>query len=124
MPRTILLVEDDQLCASFLRVVLRSVPECDVQVVYSGLDALRVLEKQTFDLLVTDLHLPLMNGDRLIEQLRAHDQYAKLPILVISGDGEKNTDVRLRNLGANAYIAKPYSPDDVRRTVKELFHEA
>jgi DNA-binding response OmpR family regulator len=124
MSRTILLVEDDQLCASFLKVVLRSVPECDVKVVATAFEALQTLEQNPVHLLVTDLHLPSLDGFQLIEHVRSQGQFAKLPILVISGDGQKDTDTRVRNLGANNYIAKPYSPADVRRAVKELFDEA
>jgi len=70
--------------------------------------------------LVTDLHLPLMDGFELIELLRSDSRTARLPIVVISGDSDPNTPERLYRLGANAYFGKPYSPAKVRQKVEQL----
>lgn len=112
------------MCASFLQVVLRTVENCNVEVVYNGNDALQVLRQGAVDVVVTDLHMPVLDGFRLIEKIREKTEHAKLPILVISGDGEKGTPERARGLGANSYLAKPYSPAEVRQVVKDLLHEA
>ena len=70
--------------------------------------------------LVTDLHLPLMDGFELIERLRSDSRTARLPIIVISGDSDPRTPERLYRLGANAYFGKPYSPVQVRQKVEQL----
>ena len=70
--------------------------------------------------LVTDLHLPAMDGFQLIERVRADSRNARLPIVVLSGDTDPRTPERIYRLGANAYFVKPYSPAQVRQRVEQL----
>ena len=71
--------------------------------------------------LVTDLHLPLMNGFELIEAVRGGPWRSSLPILVISGDSDPRIPTRVAKLGANAFFSKPYSPAEVRHTLERCF---
>jgi len=71
---------------------------------------------------ITDLHLPQMDGFELIETVRSRPGRGALPILVISGDSDPGTPSRLKALGANAYFQKPFSPTEVRNRLEQLIY--
>jgi DNA-binding response OmpR family regulator len=120
MTRTILVVEDTDLCLDALEVALMKVPDVRVRMVGTAEEALRCLAEDDICALVTDLHLPRMDGFELIEAVRAQPRRSSLPILVISGDSDPRTPARLAGLGANAYFSKPYSPAEVRSRLEQL----
>jgi DNA-binding response OmpR family regulator len=120
MTRTILVVEDTDLCLDALEVALMKVPDVRVRMVGTAEEALRCLAEDDICALVTDLHLPHMDGFELIEAVRAQPRRSSLPILVISGDSDPRTPARLAGLGANAYFSKPYSPAEVRSRLEQL----
>ncbi len=72
--------------------------------------------------LVTDLNMPRMDGFELIERVRAQVRYARLPIIVVSGDADPRTPDRLARLGVDAFFSKPYSPAEVRRKLEQLLN--
>jgi DNA-binding response OmpR family regulator len=120
MTRTVLVVEDTDLCLDALEVALMKVPDVRVRTVTTAEEALRCLAEDDICALVTDLHLPRMDGFELIEAVRAQPRRSSLPILVISGDSDPRTPARLAGLGANAYFSKPYSPAEVRSRLEQL----
>jgi two-component system chemotaxis response regulator CheY len=120
MTRTVLIVEDTDLCLDALELALTQVPGVRVRTVGTAEQALRCLAEDDFCALVTDLHLPQMDGFELIQAVRSQPQRSSLPILVISGDSDPRTPARLAGLGANAYFPKPYSPAEVRSRLEQL----
>ena len=70
--------------------------------------------------IITDLHLPQTDGLDLIRQLRAEPRFARLPILLISGDSDPRLRERALAGGADAFFPKPYSPSAVRKKLEEL----
>lgn len=78
-----------------------------------GQEALGILATTTVDLLVTDINMPVMNGLKLIEQVRANPALSGLPILVITTEGEERDRDHALNLGASAYVTKPIQASQV-----------
>ena len=124
MVRKVLIVEDIEICAATLEIALMRVPDLIIKSASSAEHALRLLSDGDGDIaaLITDIHLPSMDGFELIEEVRSQPRFSHLPILVISGDSDPNTPGRLRRLGADAYFPKPYSPAEVRQRLEELIH--
>ncbi|MEQ1947787.1 MAG: response regulator [Bryobacteraceae bacterium] len=120
MKRTVLVVEDIDICRDALEVALMRLKDVDVQVVPTAEQALTRLRNGHISALLTDLNLPAMDGFQLIEAVRSMPQYSALPILVLSGDSDPDTPARLASLGANAYFPKPYSPAEVRALLEQL----
>ena len=119
--RIVLIVEDAESCATTLEIALLAIPHVEVRVEATARQALEVLEGVGgVSALVTDLHLPAIDGFELIERVRADRRTARLPIVVISGDSDPGTPERIYRLGANAYFVKPYSPAQVRQKVEQL----
>lgn len=122
MSRTVLIVEDAETCSSMLEIALARIPGIELKLVGSGEEALAFLRNREICALITDIHLPRMNGFELIENVRGQDGYANLPILAISGDSDPRTPERLRLLGATAFFSKPYSPAQVREKLEKFIH--
>jgi DNA-binding response OmpR family regulator len=120
MTRIVLIVEDTELCRDTLEMALMKLPNLAVQSVTTAEEALQWLDANEVCALVTDLHLPLMNGFELIEAVRGRPWRSSLPILVISGDSDPRIPTRLAKLGANAFFSKPYSPAEVRHKLAQL----
>ena len=124
MIRKILIVEDLEICTATLEIALLKVPGLIVKSATSAEQALRLMADGDGDIaaLITDIHLPKMDGFQLIERVRSQPRFDHLPILVISGDSDPNTPRRLQALGADAYYLKPYSPAEVRQKIEELIN--
>jgi CheY-like chemotaxis protein len=124
MPR-VLIVEDAEPCATTLEIAFLSLAGLDVSVATSGQEALRVLDSDSGDpvrAMVTDLHMPRIDGFELIERVRADPRHSRIPIIALSGDSDPGTPDRLRRLGADAFFAKPYSPAAVRDKLEQLLN--
>jgi len=124
MSRIVLIVEDTEYCATLLEVALLSLPDIELRVASTAQEALKLLDNKNANIaaMVTDLHLPRIDGFDLIARVRSLPRHNRLPILVISGDSDLNTPERLRSLGADAYLPKPYSPAEVRLTLERLLN--
>src|SRR5581483_12261584 len=107
----VLIVEDSDDTAP-LEIAIASINGLGIKVLTNGRRALDLLQAGTLDLaaVITDLHLPSLDGFDLVAAIRAQEKYRKLPIIVISGDTDPDVRKRVRNLGADAFFSKPYSP--------------
>jgi CheY-like chemotaxis protein len=123
MARTVLIVEDSDTSADTLEIALLSLPDVSVAHARSGRKAWQLLQRESVSAIITDLHMPHMDGFELIERVRAAVPVTYVPIIVVSGDSDPETPDRVRQLGADAYFAKPYSPAAVRDTLERLLHE-
>jgi two-component system chemotaxis response regulator CheY len=116
MPR-ILLVEDSVSMRSFVRQVLetdsRSAGELQVVEAASGFEALRLLPRGPYDLVVTDINMPDINGLELISFIRRSDAHKQTPVLIISTQSSERDRARGLSLGANGYLNKPFSPAEL-----------
>jgi CheY-like chemotaxis protein len=121
MPRIVLIVEDNESCVAPLEIALMNGPDLAVRIAATAHEALQILiSGDPIAALVTDLHLPRIDGFELIERVRALPCHARLPIVVLSGDSDPDTPDRVKALGAAAYFSKPYSPAAVRQTLERL----
>ena len=123
MARTVLIVEDGNNVAP-LEIALASLDGITVTVVSNGRDALKFLCDAPGDIaaVITDLHLPYVDGFEIVAALRSDERYSRLPIVVVTGDSHPDTAARIRRLGADAYFQKPYSPAEILRTLEALLH--
>ena len=122
MARTVLIVEDSDTSADTLEIALLSLPDLTIAHATTGRKAWQLIQQESVAAIITDLHMPQMDGFELIERVRAAAA-PRMPIIVVSGDSDPDTPARVRRLGADAYFVKPYSPAAVRETLERLLHE-
>jgi CheY-like chemotaxis protein len=104
--KNILLVDDSRTVRQFLKLVLSRYLHCEITEAEDGMEAVSKLYTNSYDLMITDINMPQMNGLSLIEKVRG-DMRLKVPIIIVTTMGlESDRDVGLE-LGANAYVTKP-----------------
>lgn len=112
----VLIVEDDDDTAEVVRTLLKDVG-FDAYSVDKGEDALALISTSSPDLVLLDINLPDMNGIDILRSVRSH---SFLPMIVISGFGKDRDRVLALEAGADDYLAKPFSPDELIARVKAL----
>ncbi len=123
MPRLHALVVDDsctmrkQLCQALQRVTGMGVMEAA-----DGADAWRKLSSAAFDVVITDINMPLVDGLKLVALLRAGGAHQRVPIVVITTESADADRERAMSLGASAYLVKPVQAKQVVDTVRALLH--
>ncbi|MCA9752872.1 MAG: response regulator [bacterium] len=114
MAKRILVVDDQESMREMLADLL-DLMGLTVSTVGSGAEALRLLEDQEVDLVITDLNMPQMDGMELMKQVKA--AHPGLPVIVITGYGTFNTEKQVLSNGADGYIPKPCTINRVQETV-------
>jgi CheY-like chemotaxis protein len=122
MQGSVLIVEDAETCASTLEIIFSSIRGLRVLTAATAEQAWDLIEGRDQDIraIVTDLHMPGMDGFELIDRVKATKAHAGLPIVVITGSTDPNISDRLRMRGVSAIFAKPYSPAVVREKLEQL----
>ncbi len=82
-----------------------------------GKKALDLLKKNSVDLLITDLEMPVLHGFDLIKKARAMPAYKELPIIILTAQAGKNFQAKGAEIGANAFISKPFKEGDLLRMI-------
>lgn len=117
----ILVVDDSSAMRAFVRVALEeSGVAREVIEAASGFDALRVLPREPFELAIVDINMPNVNGLELIRLMRSNEAHKKTPLIVISSEASERDRDRGLSLGANAYLAKPFTADALVAIVRSL----
>ena len=114
-----LVVEDSPPMRKMIVFALSRIRELTVVEADDGVDALRRLAGTKFDIIITDINMPILDGLKLVKRLRADDAYKDVPIVIITTEGAEEDRQRALALGANAYITKPIQAPQVIQLVRE-----
>ncbi|MEL6547778.1 MAG: response regulator [Myxococcota bacterium] len=117
-----LVVEDSPTMRQLIVFALRRIPSLTVTEADDGVDALKKLQSGRFNILITDINMPIMDGLKLVSLVRKDENHKEIPIVIITTEGAQEDRQRALSLGANAYITKPIQAPHVINTVKELLH--
>ena len=117
---TCLVVEDSPMMRQLLVFALSRVKNLEVTEADDGVDGLRKLAGSKFDLILTDINMPIMDGLKLVKRVRSDPMHKDTPIIIITTEGSTEDRTRALQLGANAYITKPIQAPQVIAKVKEL----
>ncbi len=121
--RRILIVEDSPTMRQLLVFALRRLKDVDIVEAQDGMDGLRKVSSDHFDLALIDINMPVMDGLKLISLIRGEDSLCGIPIVVITTEGAKEDRERALSLGANEYLTKPIQANHVLTIVKSLMKD-
>ncbi len=109
-PANLLVVDDHQGNRYLLTRRLKRQGYENISVAENGLEALELLSRQSFDLVLLDIMMPEMNGYQVLEHIKSDDNLRGIPVIMISALDELDSVVRCIELGAEDYLPKPFDP--------------
>ncbi len=113
----VLVVDDSRAMRAYVRGALQESFDCTVVEASSGFEAIRLLPRDLYDVVVTDINMPDINGFELIRLVRRSDRNSRVPIVIISTLSSSVDHERALSLGATEYLDKPFEPADIVRAV-------
>jgi two-component system chemotaxis response regulator CheY len=118
--RRILIVEDSPTMRQLLVFALRRLSGVDLVEAQDGMDGLRKLSSDRFDLALIDINMPVMDGLKLIGLMRSEETLRDVPVVVITTEGAEQDRERALRLGADEYLTKPIQANRVLAVVRGL----
>jgi two-component system chemotaxis response regulator CheY len=115
-----LVVEDSPTMRQLITFALKRIPGSRIVEANDGIDALKKLSTQKFDIILTDINMPIMDGLKLVSMVRNDPVHKAIPIVIITTEGADEDRKRGLALGANAYIAKPIQTADLLGVVNQI----
>ena len=119
MVRTILTVDDSASMRQMVRLTLHGagyevIQACD------GVEALEMAQTASVDLVLTDVHMPRMDGITLVRELRALVSYKFVPMLILTTESSQEKKMDGKRAGATGWIVKPFNPPQLLATVARV----
>jgi len=114
-----LIVDDSLSVRKFVSSVLER-NNYSTMLAEDGPDALEELKTSQYDIIITDLEMPKMQGFELIEKIREQEHLKDVPIVILTGKAAKENKQQGLKLGANAYIVKPFKENDLLKTLEKF----
>jgi two-component system chemotaxis response regulator CheY len=116
----ILIVEDSPTMRQLLVFALKRIKGVELIEAQDGMDGLRKVTSDHFDLALVDINMPVMDGLKLISLIRAEESLKEMSIVVITTEGAKEDRERALSLGADEYLTKPIQANRVLATAKSM----
>lgn len=122
MAFNILVVDDSKTMQAVIAKTLNlsGLPVGELFQAGNGQEGLRTLREHWIDLVFADINMPVMNGIRMVETMRADAVLRSIPVVVISTEGNGDRIQALRDQGIRAFLRKPFRPESLRQTVEEI----
>lgn len=119
MPKQIIIADDSESIREILAFSLENAGY-EVLVTRDGLDALRFFDGRSIDLLLTDYHMPNLNGLELIVKVRQIENYKFMPILVLTTEKQVEIIREARDSGATGWLLKPFNTEKLLQTLRKV----
>ncbi len=116
----VLIVEDSPTMRQLLVFALRRLKDVEISEAQDGMDGLRRVTNEHFDIALIDINMPVMDGLKLISLIRGEESLKDIPIVVITTEGASEDRDRALALGANEYLTKPIQANKVLSVVNAL----
>ena len=118
-----ILIADDEKALRMLIVGTLEIGDFEVFEVDNGIDAIKITERECPDLVILDVMMPGMTGYEVCKHIKSSDALKKTKVLILTAKGQK-TDKRVaEEVGADCYVPKPFSPQELLSTVENILSE-
>lgn len=126
MSFTVLIVDDSPAMRAFVRRILdmsglevgRCLEAAD------GLEALRLARREKVEVILSDINMPVMDGEEFVRQLNADPELRHIPVVVVSTDRTETRVQKMLALGARGYVTKPFLPEALRQELERVLEVA
>lgn len=117
-----ILIVDDSLSMRHMVSATLTQAQHEVVMAEHGEDGLEQLHKQNFDLVITDVNMPVMDGITFVKELRQLSNYRFTPVLVLTTEGGADKKLAGKEAGATGWVVKPFDPDKLLRLVSRVLN--
>jgi len=123
VPKKILIAEDSPTMRSLIVSTITALGDFEVVQAANGFEALRALPQEKVDLVITDINMPDINGLELVSFIKNNPNYRNTPLFIISTEGSERDREKGLSLGADAYLVKPFSPEELQKLISRFLGE-
>jgi len=121
--KKILVAEDSPTMRYLIASTIAALGDYAVIEAGNGFEALRILPQEKVDLVITDINMPDINGLELVSFIRQNPNYRTTPLFIISTEGSARDREKGMSLGANAYLVKPFAPEELQSLIRQYLGE-
>jgi two-component system chemotaxis response regulator CheY len=121
--KTILIADDSASMRAMLVAIVEAQGDYRIVEARNGFEALRLLPRYNVDLIMTDINMPDINGLELISYLRNNSNYKNIPVFIISSEGSAKDIEKGKQLGADEYLVKPFSPESLQQLTDQYLNK-
>ncbi len=118
--KNVMIVEDSRAIRSLIRIALEEAGGFFAVEAGNGFEALRLLPSRKFDLIITDINMPDINGLELIGYVKGNPAFKEIPLIIVSTEKTEEDKRRGMALGAAGYIVKPFRKEDLAAMVQQV----
>lgn len=115
----ILVVEDSPTTRAMITSAVEVIDGMEIFESKSGFEALKLLPHHSFNLIITDINMPDINGLELVSFVKKNPGYKHIPLIIITTEGSERDREKGLSLGANEYLVKPFNPEELQKLVKK-----
>ena len=116
--KKLLYIDDASSMRKLVKMVLGK--DFDLSLAEDGADGLEQLQKTQFDLIISDINMPIMDGLTFLKEARALNQYKFTPILMMTTEASAEMKAQGKALGATGWLVKPFNPDKLPNIIRKL----
>ena len=119
----ILVVDDMSTMRRIIKNALKQIGYCNVDEAEDGKGALQRLRNDTFDFVVSDWNMPVMNGLELLKEIRGDGKLKDTPVLMVTAEAKKENILEAIQSGASNYIVKPFTAQTLQEKIDRIFKD-
>lgn len=120
--KRVLVVDDSSTTRALIVSTIEEMEGFETVEAPNGFEALKRIPQQPLDLIVTDINMPDINGLEIVHFVKHHPDYRSIPMIIVSTEGSDEDVKRGLDLGASAYIKKPFEPEQLKSTIRRLIN--
>lgn len=117
----ILVVDDHESMRKIEKQILNDLGYKNVDMADDGTTALPMLQKGSYDFVISDWNMPQMEGIDLLKAIRADERIGKTPVLLVTAESKKEKIIEAAQAGVNDYVVKPFNADILSEKISRIF---
>ncbi len=118
--KRVLVVDDSSTTRALIVSAIEEMDGFETIEAPNGFEALKRIPQQPLDLIVTDINMPDINGLEIVHFVKHHPDLRSIPMIIVSTEGSDEDVKRGLDLGASAYVKKPFEPEQLKATIRRL----
>jgi len=119
MSRKMLTVDDSPSVRKLVKFTLKA-KGFQVSSAGDGVEALDLMKQEDFDAIILDINMPNMNGLEFLKHIKTNNQYASIPVIMLTTEGQDDDKDKAVALGATAYMVKPFKPTQLLTLLEKI----